>query len=140
VPSRAPGASQIDPDTGREGGRPRTGVASFPKERRLASGAREAANARPRRPSKDRLPSAWAARGLADLLAREHAALADFLVALSDFDRERRWLELGHASLFSFLHRELGLSKGAASYRNAAAALLQRCPGVVAPLRSGSFA
>ncbi|MFL5301343.1 MAG: HNH endonuclease, partial [Anaeromyxobacteraceae bacterium] len=79
------------------------------------------------------------AKRLADLLAREHAALADFLVALADFDRERRWLELGHASLFSFLHRELGLSKGAASYRNAAAALIQRCPEVVAPLRSGKL-
>src|SRR6185369_12767357 len=77
------------------------------------------------------------AKRLADLLAREHAALADFLVALADFDRERRWIELGHASLFSFLNRELGLSKGAASYRNAAAALIQRCPEVVGPLRSG---
>ncbi|MFL5302145.1 MAG: HNH endonuclease, partial [Anaeromyxobacteraceae bacterium] len=76
---------------------------------------------------------------LADLLAREHGALADFLVALAEFDRERRWLELGHASLFSFLNRELGLSKGAASYRNAAAALIQRCPEVVAPLRSGKL-
>jgi HNH endonuclease len=79
------------------------------------------------------------AKRLADLLAREHAALADFLVALADFDRDRRWVELGHASLFSFLNRELGLSKGAASYRNAAAALIQRCPGVVAPLRSGKL-
>src|SRR5690349_19550788 len=79
------------------------------------------------------------AKRLADLLAREHAALADFLVALAEFDRERRWIELGHASLFSFLNRELGISKGAASYRNAAAALIQRCPDVVAPLRSGKL-
>src|SRR6185369_4995128 len=79
------------------------------------------------------------AKRLADLLAREHAALADFLVALAEFDRERRWLELGYASLFSFLNRELGLSNGAASYRNAAAALIQRCPEVVAPLRSGKL-
>jgi HNH endonuclease len=79
------------------------------------------------------------AKRLADLLARERAALADFLVALAEFDRERRWIELGHASLFSFLNRELGLSKGAASYRNAAAALIQRCPQVVAPLRSGKL-
>ncbi|MFL5301766.1 MAG: HNH endonuclease, partial [Anaeromyxobacteraceae bacterium] len=57
------------------------------------------------------------AKRLAELLSREHGALADFLVALADFDRERRWLELGHASLFYFLHRELGLSKGAAFYR-----------------------
>jgi len=31
---------------------------------------------------------------LADLLAREHAALADFLVALADFDARRLWMEL----------------------------------------------
>ncbi|MFL5273570.1 MAG: HNH endonuclease, partial [Anaeromyxobacteraceae bacterium] len=61
------------------------------------------------------------------------------LVALADFDRERRWLELGHASLFYFLHRELGLSKGAAFYRKTAAELLQRYPEVVEPLRSGQL-
>ena len=48
-------------------------------------------------------------RQLADLLRREHAALAHFLVALARFDQERRWLELGHTSLFYFLHRELVL-------------------------------
>ncbi len=74
---------------------------------------------------------------LANLLRREHAALADFLLALADFDRERRWVELGHASLFYFLHRELGLSKGAAFYRKTAAALIQRFPEVVEPLRDG---
>jgi HNH endonuclease len=76
---------------------------------------------------------------LAELLSAEHAALADFLVALADFDRERRWLELGHTSLFYFLHRELGLSKGAAFYRKTAAEILQRYPEVVAPLRSGEL-
>jgi hypothetical protein len=35
-------------------------------------------------------------------------------VALADFDRKRLWLELGHGSLFAFLHVELALSKGAA--------------------------
>jgi hypothetical protein len=74
---------------------------------------------------------------LADLLAREHAALADFLVALADFDQRRLWAELGHASLFYFLHRELGLSKGAAYYRKVAAELVQRFPEVVEPLRDG---
>jgi hypothetical protein len=74
---------------------------------------------------------------LAELLCREHCALADFLVALADFDRERRWLELGHTSLFYFLHRELGLSKGAAFYRKTAAELVQRYPEVVEPLRDG---
>jgi hypothetical protein len=74
---------------------------------------------------------------LAALLRREHGALGDFLVALADFDRERRWLELGHASLFSLLHRELGLSKGAAFYRKTAAELVERYPEIVGPLRDG---
>jgi hypothetical protein len=76
-------------------------------------------------------------RRLAELLRREQGALADFLVALAEFDQERRWLELGHASLFYFLHRELGLSKGAAFYRKTAAELIQRYPEVVEPLRDG---
>ncbi len=48
------------------------------------------------------------------LLRKEQAAMADFLVALADFDQRRGWEPLGHASLFAFLHVELGLSKGAA--------------------------
>ena len=65
---------------------------------------------------------------LADLLSREHGAMADFLVALADFDRRRGWAELGYSSLFYFLHRELGLSQGAAHYRQTAAKLVQRFP------------
>ena len=67
-------------------------------------------------------------RRLADLLLREHRAMADFLVALADFDRRRLWLQLGHSGLFYFLHRELRLSKGAAYYRKVAAQLIQRFP------------
>ena len=74
---------------------------------------------------------------LAELLRREHHALAEFLVALATFDREKRWVELGHASLFSFLRRELGLSAGAAQYRKTAAALVQEYPQVEAALRDG---
>ncbi len=74
---------------------------------------------------------------LADLLSRERNAMADFLLALSDFDRQRCWLDLGYASLFDFLHRELGLSKGAAHYRKTAAGLVQRFPEIVEPLRDG---
>ena len=69
---------------------------------------------------------------LAELLRREHGALAEF-------DRERRWVELGHTSLFYFLHRELGLSKGAAFYRKTAAELIQRYPEVIEPLRQGKL-
>jgi len=74
---------------------------------------------------------------LAELLRREHGSLVDFLVALAEFDRERRRVALGHTSLFYFLHRELGLSKGAAFYRKTAAELIQRYPEVVEPLREG---
>jgi hypothetical protein len=74
---------------------------------------------------------------LAHLLRREHDAMADFLVALADFDRRRLWVELGHGSLFSFLHRDLGLSKGAAFYRKTGAELVERFPEIVEPLRDG---
>jgi hypothetical protein len=74
---------------------------------------------------------------LAELLRRERAAMADFLVALADFDRRRLWLDLGYASLFHYLHRELGLSKGAAHYRKTAADLVQRFPEIVEPLSDG---
>jgi hypothetical protein len=74
---------------------------------------------------------------LADLLGREHHAMADFIIALAAFDKERRWVELGYASLFSFLQRELHLSAGAAQYRKTAAALVQQYPTVEAGLRDG---
>jgi 5-methylcytosine-specific restriction endonuclease McrA len=74
---------------------------------------------------------------LAELLKKERHALAEFLIALSVFDGERRWVELGHSSLFSYLHRDLGLSKGAAFYRMTAAQLIQRHPEIVEPLRDG---
>ncbi|HYD39765.1 MAG TPA: HNH endonuclease signature motif containing protein [Anaeromyxobacter sp.] len=76
---------------------------------------------------------------LADLLRRERSALADFLVALADFDRQRAWRELGYASLFDYLHRELGLAKGTAFYRKTAAELIQRFPEVIEPLREGKL-
>jgi hypothetical protein len=74
---------------------------------------------------------------LAELLSREHTALAEFLLALADFDRRRAWVELGYSSLFYFLHRELGLSKGAAYYRKGAAELVEKVPAVIEPLRDG---
>ena len=63
---------------------------------------------------------------LADLLRRERAAMAEFLVALAEFDRQRSWADLGYPSLFDFLHRELGVSAGAAHYRKTAAELIRR--------------
>ncbi len=74
---------------------------------------------------------------LADLLRRERGAMAEFLLALADFDERRRWVELGYSSLFDFLRRELGLSKSAAFQRMTAAALIRRHSEVVEPLRDG---
>ncbi len=76
-------------------------------------------------------------RHLADLLRREHGALADFLVALAEFDRTNAFRDLGFANLFDFLHRDLGLSRGAAHYRKVAARLVLRFPEIVEPLRDG---
>ena len=73
------------------------------------------------------------------LLRKEQAAMAEFLVALADFDRRRGWEPLGHAGLFAFLVAELGLSKSAAYYRRSAAELLQVFPEVIEPLREGKL-
>jgi hypothetical protein len=74
---------------------------------------------------------------LADLLRAEQGAMADFLLALSDFDARRRWVDLGYTNLFGYLHRELGLSRSAAHYRRTAVELIQRFPPVEAAFRSG---
>jgi hypothetical protein len=78
-------------------------------------------------------------RRLAELLRHERADPAPFLVALAGFDRERVWLQLGHASLFSYLHRELRLPHAAAHYRKVAVGLIQDFPEVVEPLRQGKL-
>jgi hypothetical protein len=65
--------------------------------------------------------------------------MADFLVALAEFDRQRLWVQMGFSNLFEYLHRELGLSRGSAHYRKVAALLVQRFPEVVEPLRSGKL-
>jgi len=73
------------------------------------------------------------------LLRKEQAAMAEFLLALADFDRRRGWERLGHANLFAFLLAELRLSRSAAFYRKCAAELLQQFPQVIAPLRDGKL-
>ena len=47
------------------------------------------------------------------------------------------WRQLGHASLFDFLHREVGLSRGSAYYRQVASRLLGKFPEIAEPLRDG---
>ena len=65
--------------------------------------------------------------------------MADFLLALANLDRQKLWRELGHTSLFYYLHRELKLSKGAAQNRKTAAELIQAFPEVEAALRAGEL-
>jgi hypothetical protein len=74
---------------------------------------------------------------LAELLANERSTLAEFLVALAELDRRRGWEELGYPSLYDFLVRELGMSRGTAFYRKTAVELVQRFPEVLEPLRDG---
>jgi hypothetical protein len=76
---------------------------------------------------------------LAELLRKERGFMTDFILALADFDRQKLWRELGHTSLFTFLHRELKLSKGAAWNRKVAAELVQEYPAVEAAMRSGKL-
>ena len=78
----------------------------------------------------------WSLRH-AELLRAERGALADLLLSLAEFDRVAAYRELGFATLFDYLHRELHLSRGSAHYRQVATRLVVRFPEVVEPLRDG---
>ena len=91
----------------------------------------------PASPSLELLEARQLRDSLKLLLGREQSAMAEFLVALADFDRRRGWEALGHANLFSFVRVELGLSRSGAYWRVSAARLVQRFPEVIAPLRDG---
>jgi len=58
----------------------------------------------------------WSLR-IAALARSEHCALVDLLLALAEFDRLAVYRQLGFPSLFDFLNREVGLSRGSAYYR-----------------------
>jgi hypothetical protein len=88
-------------------------------------------------PSLELLEARQLRDALKQLLRKEQAAMADFLMALADFDRLRGWEPLGHASFFAFLHFEMGLSNSAAFYRMSASRLIQRIPELVEPMASG---
>jgi hypothetical protein len=85
----------------------------------------------------DTIESRTFAARLADLLRNEQLAMADFLVALAEFDRQRGWITLGYSGLFPFLHQKLELSKSASFFRKTAAELIQSYPEIVEPLRDG---
>src|SRR5215831_11410962 len=63
-------------------------------------------------------------RELRALLGHERNALVEFILRLADFQRLKCWAELGYASLWLFLRKELGLSEAMASYRASAAELV----------------
>jgi hypothetical protein len=71
------------------------------------------------------------------LLRSERNALAEFILALAEFDRRELWKQLGYPSLFPFLTRELGLSEGLAYFRMKACRLVRDFPEVIEPLRDG---
>ncbi len=74
---------------------------------------------------------------LTDLLRKENGALVNFLLALAECDGRRLWAELGYASLFDYLHRELKLSKSSAWDRAASAGLIVRYPAITDALADG---
>src|SRR5512141_493063 len=76
---------------------------------------------------------------LASLYRNERSAMADFVIALADFDARKAWREIGYPSLWAFLRHELKLSKSAAFHRKTAAELIQAHPSVAAALRSGEL-
>jgi probable addiction module antidote protein len=78
----------------------------------------------------------WSAR-IAELALREHSALADLLLAIAEFDELAVYRQLGFSSLFDFLHREIGLSRGSAYYRQVGARMIRRFPEVEEPIRDG---
>ena len=78
----------------------------------------------------------WSLRH-AELLRKERGALADLLVSLAQFDERALYRELGFATFFDYLHRELRLSRGSAHYRQVATRLVVRFPEIVEPLRDG---
>src|SRR5512132_4742561 len=71
------------------------------------------------------------------LLRSERNTLADFILVLAELDRRELFRELGYASLFQFLQRELGLSDGLAYFRMKACRLVRDFPQIVEPLRDG---
>lgn len=74
---------------------------------------------------------------LRQLYARERTTMADFMIALVEFDRRRLYLELGFSSLWKFCLEGLHLGEGATNLRTRAVGLLQRFPALVDPLRDG---
>ncbi len=70
-------------------------------------------------------------------LRAERAVLAELLLSLAEFKERSLYRDLGYATFFDYLHRELGPSRGMSHYRQVAVRLVQRYPEVVEPIRDG---
>jgi hypothetical protein len=88
-------------------------------------------------PDLSRISSDVLVARLAALLKGEREAMTNFLLHLAEVDRRRLHLELGYPSLFDYLVRAHGFSKGAAFRRMTGARLLRRYPQAAAMLRDG---
>ena len=73
----------------------------------------------------------------AKLFRAERSCLADLLVSIGDFEHRGLHRVLGYASIFDYLHRALGMSKGMAHYRMVGARLVRRFPEVEESVRDG---
>ncbi len=51
-------------------------------------------------------------RNHASMLRAERAVLAELLLSLAEFESRALHRDLGYATFFDYLHRELGLSRG----------------------------
>jgi uncharacterized low-complexity protein len=72
-----------------------------------------------------------------NLVRTERSCLADLLLSVGDFEHRGLHRVLGHAGIFDYLHRDLGMSRGMAHYRMVASRLLRRFPEVEKPVRDG---
>jgi 5-methylcytosine-specific restriction endonuclease McrA len=77
--------------------------------------------------------------GLAVLVRREHALLADLLAHLAELDQRRLFLDLGYPSLFAYCTDAIGLSKSAAGRRIAAARVCRKYPEAYARVARGEL-
>jgi 5-methylcytosine-specific restriction endonuclease McrA len=73
------------------------------------------------------------------LLQDERNSLVAGILALSRFDRDKYFVDIGYPSFWAFLTRELKLSEALAYSKMTAARMVQEFPQVVGPLRDGSL-
>lgn len=76
---------------------------------------------------------------LTALLALERRTTAEMVELIREVDQRKLYLELGHASLFSYLTKVHGLTPASAQRRIDAARMMHAIPGIAADLKCGSL-